>query len=295
MIEEGPLNKRLIAAIFIGSLGGFIFGYDLGALSAVTQSLRAQFSLTPGAFGFTIAASLWGTVCGSMLAGRLADKVGRRNLIAGSSILYALAAICITLPVPGDWLLVIFMRFLGGIAVGGLTVGCPLYLSEIAPITMRGRIVGLFQVQVGVGVIVSFSIGAVSMHLAASSAAWRWSLGLGAVPAIALLLLLRFMPAVRSSLSEVDFGKVHTKRSPSSLQVSHNRARLFRRRNARPILLATSIAVFNQLSGVNILLLYMLDIFASAGIDISVGHKYTVLVSCLSLATLCLGWPSWTG
>jgi MFS family permease len=290
MIEERLLNKRLIAAIFVGSLGGFIFGYDLGSLSAVTQNLRAQFGLTPGIFGLTIAASVWGTVCGSILAGRVADRIGRRNLIAGSSILYAFAAICITLPVPRDWVLVLAMRFLGGIAVGGLTVGCPLYLSESAPVTMRGRIVGLFQVQVGVGVIVAFSIGAVSMHLAASSAAWRWSLGLGAVPAIALLSLLRFMPPMGSSTSEVDFGKIPAKRSPSSvLQKSHNQGRLFRRRHIRSILLATSIAVFNQLSGVNILLLYMLEIFASAGIDISVGHTYTVLISCLSLATTLLG------
>ncbi len=290
MIEERLLNRSLIAAISIGSLGGFIFGYDLGALSAVTESLRGLFSLSPGDFGLTIAASVWGTVCGSILAGRVADKIGRRNLIAGASILYALAAICITLPVPGDWISILAMRFLGGIAVGALTVGCPLYLSEIAPITMRGRIVGLFQVQVGIGVIVAFSTGAVSMHLASPSAAWRWSLGLGAVPAIALLLSLRFMPPVRSSLYEGGISKISSKMVPSSVSPgSHRRAKLFRKRNIRPILLATSIAVFNQLSGVNILLLYMLEIFASAGITISAGHTYAVLVSCLSLATTMLG------
>ena len=283
------MNKRLIGAIFVGSLGGFIFGYDLGALSAVTQSLRAQFGLSPWVFGLTISSSVWGTVCGSILAGHLADKVGRRNLIAGCSVLYALAAICITLPVPSEWILVLAMRFLGGIAVGGFTVGCPLYLSEIAPIPIRGRVVGVFQVQVGAGVIAAFSVGAVSMHLAASSAAWKWSLGLGTVPAVVLLSLLRFLPETESDRSERDANKSPlTMQSPLPSQGSV-KERLFRRRNLRPILLATSIAVFNQLSGVNILLLYMLEIFASAGIDFSTGHTYTVLISCLSLATTLLG------
>jgi SP family arabinose:H+ symporter-like MFS transporter len=291
MVEVRLLSKRLIAAIFVGSLGGFIFGYDLGALSTVTQGLRGQFSLSPGVFGLTIAASVWGTVCGSILAGRIADKIGRRDLIAGCALLYALAAICITLPVHGEWVLVLSMRFLGGIAVGGLTVGCPLYLSEIAPIAMRGRVVGVFQVQVGVGVIVAFSIGAVSMHLAASTTAWRWSLGAGAVPAIVLLLLLRFMIPVSPGLAGKECGtNPLDHHSPSSgAYEGHAPRRLFRRTNIRLILLATSIAVFNQLSGVNILLLYMLDIFASAGMDISAGHTYAVLISCLSLATTLLG------
>jgi len=278
------LNKRLIVAIFVGSLGGFIFGYDLGALSAVTQSLRAQFGLSPWVFGLTISSSIWGTVVGSILAGHLADKVGRRNLIAGCSVLYALAAICITLPVSSEWVLVLAMRVLGGIAVGGLTVGCPLYLAEIAPIAIRGRVVSVFQVQVGAGVIAAFSVGAVSIHLAASSAAWKWSLGLGAVPATALLSLLRFLPQERSNRADRDSNK-----GPLTIPQESVQGRLFRRRNLRPILLATSIAVFNQLSGVNILLLYMLEIFASAGIDFSTGHTYTVLISCLSLATTLLG------
>lgn len=283
------MNKRLIVAIFVGSLGGFIFGYDLGALSAVTQSLRTQFGLSPWVFGLTISSSVWGTVCGSILAGHLADRVGRRNLIAGCSILYALAAICITLPVPSEWILVVTMRFVGGIAVGGLTVGCPLYLAEIAPIAIRGRVVGVFQVQVGAGVITAFSAGAVSMHLAASSAAWKWSLGLGAVPPVVLVSLLRFLPQTRSERPVRDSSKSPLTTRPTLPSQRSAKEQLFRRKNLRPILLATSIAVFNQLSGVNILLLYMLQIFASAGIDFSTGHTYTVLISCLSLATTLLG------
>jgi sugar porter (SP) family MFS transporter len=284
------LDKRLTMAAFAGSLGGLVFGYDLGALSSATQSLRGQFDLSPAAFGFTISISLWATVCGSFVAGRVADRAGRRNLIAGCAILYALAAIGIALPVPPAWVLVLTMRFLCGMAIGGFTVGCPLYLSELAPIVQRGRVVSMFQVQVGAGVVVAFCAGALFTHLKPLIDVWKWSLGVGAIPALVLLFLLRFMPERELTLTTGN-GQEKAKTVPnSSVPVrSSGRERLFRRRNTRPILLATSIAIFNQLSGVNILLLYMLDILSSAGIGLFLGHTYTVLISCLSLATTLLG------
>ena len=274
------MSKRLLAAAFAASLGGFVFGYDLGALSSATQSLRGQFNLSPPAFGLTISFSLWGTVLGSLLSGRWADRVGRRSLISGCSLLYAIAAIGTTLPVPSEWVFVLAMRFLCGMAIGGFTVGCPLYLSELAPVAMRGRLVSMFQVQVGVGVVVAFSAGSVFAHLKSAENVWRWCLGAGAVPAVVLLLLLLFVSRGEPTVAN------HT--DPQTLSGA-NRERLFCRKNARPLLLATSIAIFNQLSGVNIVLLYMLDILASAGIGFAIGHTYTVLISCLSLATTLVG------
>lgn len=160
-IGKHQLNKRLLTAALVGSFGGFIFGYDLGALSASTQSLRGQWHLSPALFGLTVSSSLWGTVCGALFSGRVADRLSRRHLIAGCSVLYALAAIGIALPIQSSWMLVPAMRFLCGMAIAGFTVACPLYLAEISPIALRGRLVSLFQVQVGVGVLVAFSVGLV--------------------------------------------------------------------------------------------------------------------------------------
>ena len=279
--ELPRMTRRLVAAAFAGSLGGFVFGYDLGALSSATQSLRGQFHLSPAVFGLTISLSLWGTICGALLAGRAADRLGRRTLIAGCTALYGLAAVAITLPLRSEWGLVLTMRFLCGMAIGGFTVGCPLYLSELAPIALRGRLVSLFQVQVGIGVVVAFSAGSLFGHLTDGGTIWKWCLGTGAIPAVALLLLLRLMPP--------DQARFANRAGRSLGHESSSPVRLFRRQNTRLILLATSIAVFNQLSGVNIVLLYMLDILSSAGIGLAVGHTYTVLISCLSLATTLLG------
>jgi len=277
VVEVSQLNKRLIAAAFAGSLGGFVFGYDLGALASAIQSVRGVFHLSPAVFGLTVSFSLWGTVCGSLVAGRLADTVGARTLVAACASLYAVAAVGITLPIPAEWVLVLTMRFLCGVAIGGFTVGCPLYLSEIAPVALRGRFVSMFQVQVGAGVVIAFGAGSLFARVTAADVVWKWCLGVGTVPAVLLLGLSRYMPQAGTSM--VSGGR----------EASPAREKLFRRKNMRPILLATSIAIFNQLTGVNVLLLYMLDILSSAGIGLSLGHRYMVFISCLSLATTLLG------
>jgi MFS family permease len=281
------VNNRLLLLVFVGSLGGFVLGFDLGALSAATQSLKSQLGLSPWAFGLTISASIWGTVAGAILAGRLATRIWQLNLISGCALLYALAAAGIAAPVPAKWPLVLAMRFLCGIAIGGFTVGCPLYLSEVAPIHLRGRVVGAFQLQVSAGVIAAFAVGAVCVHLAHAEAAWRWILGLAALPAAALLFILRSF----NGPARLEFGgdpirsvvRALSETTPCPAQ------KLFVRRNFRLILLATSIALFNQLSGVNVLLVYMVQILASGGVEFSLGHQYAVLISILSLATTMLG------
>ena len=275
------MNRGLYSASFAGSLGGFVFGYDLGMLSSTTQSLRGQFHLSPAAFGITISCSLWGTVCGAVLAGRVADRIGRRALIAGCAILYALAAVAVTLPLDSDWGLLLTSRFFCGAAIGGFTVGCPLYLSELAPIAFRGGLVSLFQVQVGVGVVTAFSAASSLGHLISAASIWKWCLGSGTIPAVVLLLLLGLMPPEPPRFAKPG--------SALPSQKGSQPAKLFRRRNTRLIMLATSVAVFNQLSGVNIVLLYVLDILSSAGIGFAMGHTYTILISCLSLATTLLG------
>ena len=266
-------NKALLTAVLVGSLGGLVFGYDLGALSAATESLRTYFRLAPGLFGLTISASLWGTVVGSLVAGRLADGQDRRHLIAACALLYTMAALLIALPISNLWWIAVTARFLSGVAIGGFTVACPLYLSEVAPIRQRGRVVGSFQLQVGVGVVVAFTVGAV---MAPRDAAWRWMLGLGALPSAMLFLLAELLLAKRAP--QLPQGTL-----PQAPVPRHARERLFRRRNLRVLLVATSVALFNQLSGVNVLLLYVLVILSSAGISLGLSHRYTVLISVLGL------------
>lgn len=281
-MERLPADRDLLIAAFFGSLGGFVFGYDLGGLSSVTESLQSFFGLTPGLFGLTVSASIWGTIPGSLIGGWLADRCGREKLIALCAVVYAAAAMVIGLPFPTHWLFVVSVRFCSGMAIGGFTVACPLYLSEIAPAERRGRIVALFQLQVGLGVIVAFCAGAI---FAPSALAWRWVFGLGVLPAAALLALASRVPRIASL--EQHLGKPDTDFQADLLR-GGKQPKLFRKQNTRLILVATSVALFNQLSGVNILLLYMLEILSSAGINVTLGHRDTVLVACLGLGVTLL-------
>lgn len=285
--ENPSSNSRLVGAALVCSLGGLVFGYDLGALSSASQNLRDFFGLTPGSFGLTISASLWGTVCGAPLAGAIVDRLGRRALIAACAIVYGLAAIGLALPFIAAWPAVLALRIASGVAIGGFTVGCPLYLAELAPDRLRGRLVSLFQVQVGVGVVAAFALGALMLRSTAPTSYWRWCFGIGVVPAALLLSLLWALPRDPRIFAR-QFEPVRSDAAEQPPTVAP-RERLFQRKYLRPLAWATSIAVFNQLSGVNILLLYLLDVLSSAGLGRLLGHTYTVWISSLSLAFTFVG------
>ena len=138
--------------------------------------------------------------------------------------------------------------------------------------------------------VIAFSFGSLFAHSEASDVTWKPCLGIGAIPAVLLLVLYRFMPEMKATRTGIDIeGETSTSRALSILNETSSNKDLFSRRNTRPILLATSIAIFNQLSGVNVLLLYLLDILARAGIGLSLGHTYTVFIGWLGLATSLLG------
>jgi MFS family permease len=274
--QSEPFGSRgtLAPSVALGALGGLVFGYDLGGLSAASDSIRSFFHLGAGQFGLTISSSLWGTVLGSVLMGWQTDRFQRRWSIAGAALLYSLAALALLLPLSAHWLFLISMRFLNGMAVGGFTVACPLYLSEIAPSAQRGRIVGLFQLLVGVGVVVAFSAG---ILFGSGPNAWRWILAAGALPALLTLVFAPCLPQRATILPP-----------PRSQIQSHAQMWRLLRQNWKMFLIATSIALFNQLSGVNVLLLYMLEILSSGGVNLTLGHRYALIISCLGIAVTCV-------
>ena len=129
--------------------------------------------------------------------------------------------------------------------------------------------------------IAKFVVGLVAAHLATAGNQWKWSLGLGAIPALLLVALLQFDFLAGAKFNRDDFAP---EGEPALV-----REKLFARRNLRPILLATSVAVFNQLSGVNVLLLYLLDVLSSAGMGKLLGHTYTVLISAFCVIMTLVG------
>lgn len=296
--------RRLAVSVLSGSLGGLLFGYDLGAISGATVGLRAEFSLSPARFGIAIGAAIFGTIVGSIGIGIVADAVSRRRSLLCSGLIYV-AGILASASAAG---LPLFIagRFCCGVAIGLLSVVAPMYLAEISPAHLRGRLVGLFQVSLSVGVVLGFVWSYVLTRLVDPQVVWRYSLGSGAMLGLLFAaalagacesprwLMLRQRPAeakeALQTLVSNDFD-AELAGLTAALQISDGSQsdRLFTRQHAKPIFLAVSIAVFNQLSGVNILLFYILDILHDFSAGQLNGRKYAILVSIMSLLVTSLG------
>ena len=258
-----------------------VFGYDLGALSGATRGLTRAYTLSPALFGLTVSASLWGAMFASPLAGRLADRLGRRGLLAVCAGLYVLAAVSLALPVAWPWSVALALRLLSGLAIGGFVVDCPLYLAEISPRALRGRFVGWFQLQIGVGAVAAFAVNAAIAYGLPEITAWKWCFGLGAIPPACLLLLLHWVPEephwlarhgrwgeAAASAARLGFAKDEwpaEQNHEARLPLASREQKLFQRRYLRPLLLAASVALFNQLCGVTVLRVYLLDLLSSTG------------------------------
>jgi sugar porter (SP) family MFS transporter len=292
------MKNRLAVTAIAGSLGGLLFGYDIGAIAGATLGLREQFALSPSAFGVAISSALFGTIAGSIVAGFTADAIDRRHTLLVSGLFYIVASLGSAFALNFPQFAV--FRFACGIAIGLISVVAPMYLAEIAPSRLRGRLVGSFQMNVGFGVVLAFAWSyLLSLHLR-PSAAWRCSLACGVAPAVACVLFLlnasqsprwlalkgRFGEARRTlaalGSTDLDGDQACLTAALEEFGVS-SQASLFSSRYIRPILLAASIAVFNQLTGVNVLLYYVLDIFAGLGSGQLNGRKDAIFLAVTGL------------
>jgi sugar porter (SP) family MFS transporter len=303
-IQQGEnwVWRRGVAAA-VCSLGGFTFGYDLGALSGATRGLAHEYTLTPGLFGLTVSVSLWGAVCASPLAGRLADRLGRRRLLVLCALAYGLVAVLLALRWHWPWAMVLGLRLASGAALAGFVVVCPLYLAEIAPRARRGRFVGLFQLMTGMGVVAAFAASAALAGRVALVAEWKWCFGLGALAPALLLAFVHWAPEephwllrhgrrVQADASALCLGLGAEEWPPAEMHASQAAApseQLFQRKYARALVLATLTAVFNQLCGVTILRVYLLDLLSSTGMSSQLSHNLGLLVAALNVLALVGG------
>ena len=229
------------------SLGGLLFGFDAGVISGCEEAIQGEFALKPFWHGLVVAGALIGTVFGALAAGRMCDWLGRKPTLVWMGVLFFISAAGCAITPHGEigphvlgW-----MRFIGGIAIGGVSVAVPMYIAEIAPPERRGRLVLVNQFCIVLGIVVSYiSNYCVARWLTASSdVVWRAMLGAECIPVVMYLAALVRVPE-----------------SPHQARVEAS-APLFVRRNLRPILLCFTVAFFSQLSGVNAVNFYSPRIF----------------------------------
>jgi len=273
------LNLVLLRSTAVAALGGLLFGFDTVVISGTTQALTDLFHLTGISLGATVASAIAGTIIGSMLAGIPGEAYGRRDSLRILAVLYLISAIgCALAP---NWSALLSFRLIGGLAIGGSSVLGPMYIAEIAPARYRGRLVGLFQFNVVFGILLAYLSNYLIGTFTLGPSEWRWKLGIAAAPAAFFLGMLFGIP--RSPRWLAKKGRLEDAREVlratgeenynqelqdivTSIDAEHHAGEsLFNGRYNLPIFLAVTIAMFNQLSGINAILYYLNKIFAQAG------------------------------
>ncbi|HEV2483873.1 MAG TPA: sugar porter family MFS transporter [Puia sp.] len=283
-----PVRIALIAA-----LGGFLFGFETVVISGAEETLQHLWSLDKFAHGFTVASSLLGTVLGALVAGFPAKRYGRKKTLQVISVLFIVAALGCALV--SEWGIFIIFRIIGGIAVGASSVIAPMYISEISPATMRGRLAGSFQVNIVLGIMVAYLTNYIFIHLQLADA-WRWMLGVMVVPSAIFAILLFGIPEsprwlILNGKESIALpilqrlGEMNPAAAISAIRdsVKEHRESLFQRRYSKPIIYAMLLAMFNQLSGINAILYYAPHIFELAGFSKSDSFIQPIYIGAANL------------
>jgi MFS transporter, SP family, arabinose:H+ symporter len=303
------LNALLIRSTFVGALGGLLFGFDTAVISGTTGQLTIAFHLVPELhlfipnLGLTVAIAVWGAAIGALTAGPLGQKIGGREALRIMALLYLVSSLGCALA--WNWPALLAFRLIGGIGIGGSSVLGPVYLAELAPARLRGRLVGLFQINVVAGILLAYASNYAVARLIGGAGAWRWQFGVATLPAALFALFLVGIP--RSSRWLVTQNRIDEARRVLELMgtpdteaelkeivdsIHIERAQrsepLFQPKYRLPIFLAITIGMFNQLSGINAILYYANDIFAFGGFSGLSGDKQAVLLGAMNFCATLL-------
>jgi sugar porter (SP) family MFS transporter len=184
-----PARRNVILTAAIAGLGGLLFGYDTGIIASAMLFIRTDFGLDSFEQGLVVAAVPIGAAFGALAGGPLADKIGRRIVIIAAAFVFIVGAIVSA--VAPDVAVLTIARVVIGVAIGFASATAPVYISEMAPPDIRGRLVTMFQLSVTIGILMAYLVG-----LAFEPPGdWRWMLGLGALPALLLAVGMLRMPS----------------------------------------------------------------------------------------------------
>ena len=247
--------------------------------------------------------ALIGTIVGAMSAGIPGQKWGGRETLRLLAVFYVLSALGCAFA--WNWYVLLAARFIGGLGIGGSSVLGPVYIAELAPAKLRGRLVGLFQINIVIGILLAYFSNYCIARMGLGAAEWRWQFGVAALPAVLFLVMLFGIPP--SSRWLVTQNRVEEARSVLQLMGAENPEAelreivdsihlerlqtsepLFAWKYRLPIFLAISIGIFNQLSGINAILYYLNDIFAAAGFSKMSGDLQAVAVGSMNLVATLL-------
>ena len=309
--EVAKINIAFIVLIVaVATIGGFMFGYDSGVINGTQEGLESAFNLSKLGTGFNVGAILLGCAAGAFVAGRLADRIGRRSVMLIAAVLFVGSALAAG--AAGSSAVFIIARLIGGLGVGAASVLSPVYISEVTPAAIRGRLSSVQQVMIITGLTGAF---VANYYLAASAGgstasfwggypAWRWMFWMQVIPAGIYFLALLFIPesprfyVLRGRDVEAEgvltrlFGAEEARRKVADIRASlaaDHRPRLAdlidptTGRVRKLVWAGIGIAVFQQLVGINIVFYYGSVLWQSVGFSENDSLKINILSGALSI------------
>ena len=280
---QAKRNVTMTAAI--AGLAGLLFGYDTGIIAGALLTITPDFNLSSFQSGMVVGAVPIGAVFGAWFASRGADKYGRRTLILASAAIFIAGAIVSA--VAQESALLIVSRVVIGFGIGVASAVAPVYISEVAPAGMRGRLVTFFQLAVTIGILVAYLVGLAFSNV---DEGWRWMLGLGAVPAAFLFFgvlrlpssprwlimknrhdeaaeALRLVRTGGSEAIELELQEIKVSMEHDRAQESSSWKDLRRPAIKAALVVGLGLAILQQITGINTVIYYAPTIIQDTGID----------------------------
>ena len=302
---DSSSSKRFITFItLVAALGGLLFGYDTAVISGAISALEIHFDLTPAKVGWAASSALVGCVIGAILAGKMSVALGRRVSLLIASIFFLISAIGTALP--ESYTIFVVYRIIGGIGVGIASMLSPMYIAEVAPSHIRGKLVSYNQFAIVFGMLlvyfVNYAVALQGDHLWNVSEGWRWMFASEAIPALLFFILLLLVPESPRWLllkdREVEAVEVLNRITGSAketrLQVETIRSS-FQQTNLVPwkelmkptftklLLIGISLSVLQQVTGINVFLYYAPVIFEKLGSGTNASLLQTIVVGIVNL------------
>lgn len=290
-------STYIIGISFISALGGYLFGFDFAVIAGALPFLQQQFGLDAYWEGFATGSLALGAIIGCLIAGNIADKFGRKKGLLVAAALFFISSLCMAFSANKD--VFIASRFLAGIGVGMASMLSPMYIAEVAPADVRGRMVAINQLTIVTGILITNIINYSLRNIGPD--AWRWMFGLGTIPSGLFFigaLALPESPRWLVNVSRKDEAlkvlrkignNVFAETTLTSIQSSltgHTKqgyAAAFKKGVLPAVMIGIGLAVFQQLCGINVVFNYTPRIFQSIGVSQDNQLLQTVFIGIVNL------------
>jgi SP family xylose:H+ symportor-like MFS transporter len=303
LVDEGKGSVVYVMLVcLVAALGGLLFGYDTGVINGAIGPLKAHFTLDANWEGWATGCALVGCAIGAAVAGVLSDWLGRKKVLILSAILFLISAIGTALP--KNITTFIIYRIIGGLGVGAASMSSPMYIAEISPARIRGRMVSVNQFAIVTGFLVvyfvNYFIALQGDQMWNEESGWRWMFGSESLPALLLLVLLFFVPESprwltkqnRSDealeiLTRVDGAEyAETELLEIKDAIAHESGSL--QQLLQPgmeivLVIGIVLAVLQQVTGINVFLYFGTEIFKKMGSETNAALLQTVVVGVVNL------------